>query len=58
MDPLLHQLEFSGLGISVNEFYAGGFLHTDDIRTLSSGVGSLEKQIALVNSLLMKGSSS
>ena len=30
MDPLLKQLELSGLGLSVN-FYAGGFLHADDI---------------------------
>ena len=51
MDPRLHQLESSGLGLSMNEFYAGGFLHVDDIRTLSSGVGTLERQADLVNSL-------
>ena len=34
MDPLLKQPEVSGLGLSVNNFYAGGFLYADDIRTL------------------------
>ena len=32
MDPLLRVLEQSGLGLSVNNFSAGGFLHGDDIR--------------------------
>ena len=32
MDPLLRVLEQSGLGLSVNNFYAGSFLHGDDIR--------------------------
>ena len=35
MDPLSHQLEESGIGLSVNSFYAGGFLHADDIRTFA-----------------------
>ena len=48
MAPLLRQLESLGLGLSVNEFNAGGFLNADDIRTLSSGVGTLEEQAALV----------
>ena len=50
MDPLLGQLEFSGLDLSVNEFNAGEFLHADDIRTLSSSAGTLEKQAVLVSS--------
>ena len=33
MDPLLKQLEVSGLGLSVNNFYAGGFSHAEDIGT-------------------------
>ena len=41
MDPLLKQLEVSGLGLSVNNFYAGGFLHADDIRTLTTSIDSL-----------------
>ena len=48
MDPLLRQLEESGMGLSVNSFYAGGFLHTDDIRTLASNVSSMEDQVAMV----------
>ena len=36
MDPLLKLLEESSLGLSVNGFYAGGFLHADDIRTLDT----------------------
>ena len=36
MDPLLRQLQASGIGHSVNSFYVGGFLHADDIRTLAS----------------------
>ena len=36
MDPLLRQLEESGMGLSVNSYYAVGFLHADDIRTLAS----------------------
>ena len=39
----------SGVGLSINSFYAGGFLHADDIRTLVSSVTSLEKQFDLVN---------
>ena len=34
----------------MNEFYAGGFLHAYDIRTLSSGVCTLDRQAELVNS--------
>ena len=33
MDPLLRQLQVSGVGLSINSFYPGGFLHADDIRT-------------------------
>ena len=36
MDPLLRQLQVAGVGLSINSFYAGGFLHTDDIRTLAT----------------------
>ena len=33
LDPLLRELQASGLGLSINNFYAGGFLHVDDVRT-------------------------
>ena len=48
MDPLLRQLQATGLGLSVHSFYAGG---ADDIRTLVTSVESLEAQMAVVNSI-------
>ena len=48
MDPLLRKLQATGLGLSVNSFYAGG---ADDIRTLVTSVESLEAQMAVVNSI-------
>ena len=48
MDPLLQQLEKLSLGTSVNNFYTGGFLHADNIRTLSNSISTLEAQAALV----------
>ena len=48
MDPLLKQLQTSGLGLSVNRYYAGGFLHADDIRTLATSEDSLQRQVGLV----------
>ena len=48
MDPLLRRLQSSGLGLSVNHFYTGGFLHADDIRTLASSEESIDRQVALV----------
>ena len=50
MDPLLKQLEASGLGLSVNNFYAGEFPHVDDISTLATRTESLSAQAALVKS--------
>ena len=40
MDPLLSLLESSHIGLSVNNLYAGGFIHADDIRTLASSSDS------------------
>ena len=48
MDPLLKQLQTSGLGLSVNRYYAGGFLHANDIRTLATSEDSLQRQVGLV----------
>jgi len=47
VDPLLRQLQASGMGLSVNELYAGGFLHADVIRTLATSEASLEAQVVL-----------
>ena len=32
----------------MNNFYTGGFLHADNIRTLASSISTLEAQVALV----------
>ena len=48
MTPLLQQLEASGLGLTINSFYVGGFAHADDIRTLATTVETLEAQVGLV----------
>ena len=49
MDPLLKQLQSLSLGVSVNNTYAGGYLHADDIRTLASSLSSMEAQVAVVS---------
>ena len=41
-------LESSGLSLSGNAYFGGGFVHADDITTLASGQDSLERQIELV----------
>ena len=46
MDPLLRELQAFGQGLSINNFYAGGFLHANDVRTLASSKESLEAQVA------------
>ena len=48
MDPLLWQLQASDLCLTVNSFYAGGFLQADDIRTLATSEESMKSQVALV----------
>ena len=35
MDPLLRDMQALDVGLSLNRFYAGGFLHADDTRTLA-----------------------
>ena len=49
MDPLLSRLQSSGMGLSINNFYAGGFLHADDIRTAATSPESVEDQVTMVN---------
>ena len=48
MDPLLIGLQQSGIGLPVNDFFAGSFLHADDIRTLSTSIVSLEAQVSIL----------
>ena len=51
MDPLLRELQASGVGLSLKGYYAGGFLHADDVRTLATSEDSLRKQIDMVEEL-------
>ena len=45
MDPFAYT---SGLGLSVNDFYAGCFLHADDIRTLAASTDTLSAKVNVV----------
>ena len=57
MDPLLKELQTSGVGLSVNSFYAGGFLNVvivDDIRTLATSENSKMKQFDIVKQFAEK----
>ena len=38
MDLLQTQFQRSSVGLSINNFYAGGFLHADDIRSLPTSL--------------------
>ena len=48
MDPHLKSLQNKGLGPSVGDLYAGGFIHADDIRTISSSRATLQELINTV----------
>ena len=50
MDPLLRQSQPTGLGLCINNFYARGFMHADDIITLATSVASFEAQMAPMDS--------
>ena len=45
---LLLERLVAGVGLSINNFYARGFLYADDIRTLATSEASLRHQIELV----------
>ena len=45
MDPLLRSMEAANIGLSVNNFYGGAYLHADDIRTIANSKESLEVQV-------------
>ena len=44
----MKSLQNKGLGPSVGDIYAGGFIHADDIRTISSSQATLQEQINTV----------
>ena len=48
MDPLLRQLQALSISASVNNMYAGGFLHADDIHTLAPNTSTLEAKLSFV----------
>ena len=48
MDPLLTKLQSSVI-LSINNFYAGGYLHADDIRTVATSPESVEDKVTTVN---------
>ena len=50
MDPLLRELQASGVGLSLKGYYAGGFLHADDVWTLATSGDSPRKQTDMVKS--------
>ena len=52
MDPLLSKLQSSGIGLSINNFCAGGFLHPDDICTVVTSPESVEDQVTMVNTFV------
>ena len=54
MDPLLHRLQCQGLGPSIGETYAGAFIHTDDICTVSSSLATLQQQIDTVHTFAVQ----
>ena len=49
MDPLLTKLQSLGMGLSINNFYAGGFLHADDICTVATSPDFVEDQVTTAN---------
>ena len=44
-DPLLRSMEAANIGLSVNNFYGGAYLHADDIRTIANSKESLEVEV-------------
>ena len=54
MDPLLKELQLSGLGLCINGLHVGSTTHADDIRTLSNSSDNLELLISLIQNYLQK----
>ena len=48
MDPLLKELQLSGLGLCINGLHVGSTAHADDICTLSNSSDNLELQMSLI----------
>ena len=50
IDPLLRELEASGVGLSLKGYYAVGFLYANDVRSQATSEDSLKKLIDMVKS--------
>ena len=50
IDPLLREMESANLGLTINNFFVGGFAHADDIRTITNSIASLNAQLESVSS--------
>ena len=51
IDPLLRKLESTSLGLTINDFFVGGFAHADNIRTtITNSTTSLNAQLEAVSS--------
>ena len=49
-------LQTSGLGLTINSFYAGGFAHADNIRMLATTGETLETQVGLMRQFWLQSS--
>ena len=54
MDSLLIDLANAQAGVSVNSIYAGSLCHADDLRSVTSNLASLEKQVGIVKVLQLQ----
>ena len=54
MDPVLKELQLSGLGVCINGLHVRSTAHADDIHTLSNNSDILELQMSLVQNYLQK----
>ena len=51
IDPLLRKFESASLSLMINDLFVGGFAHTNDIRTITNSLTSLNAQLELVSAL-------
>ena len=54
MDPLLKSLQSKELGLFIGNTFAGAFIHSDDIQTISNSQATLQAQINTVSKLVLE----
>ena len=54
MDPLLKSLQNKELGLFIGNTFAGAFIHSDDIQTISSSQATLQAQINTVSKFALE----